>query len=67
MAGHPVNRPEPGAKPTFLQRVFFTFTFPLHDHCRKQLGWSGQQVVIRFLLLQASLLPILFMLFLKVR
>lgn len=66
-AGHPVRRPEAGEKPTALQRLFFTFTFPLHDHCRKVLGWSGQQVVIRFLLLQALLLPILFLLFIKVR
>ena len=50
-----------------MQRLFFTFSFPLHDHCRKVLGWSGQQVVIRFLLLQALLLPILFLLFIKVR
>lgn len=66
-AGHPVPRPLPGGAPTPLQRLFFTFTFPLHDHCRKVLGWSGQQVVIRFLLLQAMLLPILFLLFVKVR
>jgi phospho-N-acetylmuramoyl-pentapeptide-transferase len=67
LAGHPVNRPEPGQKPTLLQRIFFTFTFPLHDHFRKQKGWSGQQVVIRFLLLQALLLPVLFMILIKVR
>lgn len=67
LMGHPVHRPQPGQKPTPLQRLFFTFTFPLHDHCRKVLGWSGQQVVIRFLLLQALLLPILFLLFIKVR
>ncbi len=66
-AGHPVYRPTPGIKPTVLQRIFFTFTFPLHDHCRKVMGWSGQQVVVRFLLLQAMLLPILFLLFIKVR
>ena len=65
--GHPVSRPAAGCTPTPLQRLFFTFTFPLHDHCRKVLGWSGQQVVIRFLLLQALLLPILFLLFIKVR
>lgn len=67
LCGHPVERPEPGEKPTFLQRLFFSLTFPLHDHCRKRLGWSGQQVVIRFLLLQSLLLPILFLLFIKVR
>ncbi len=67
MLGHPVKRPEPGQTPTRLQRLFFSVIFPLHDHCRKQLGWSGQQVVIRFVLLQALLLPILFLLFIKVR
>ena len=67
LVGHPVARPLPGARPTPLQRLFFAFTFPLHDHCRKKLGWSGQQVVIRFLLLQSLLLPILFLLFVKVR
>lgn len=67
LSGHPVVRPNPGETPTRLQRIFFTFTFPLHDHCRKQLKWSGQQVVIRFLLLQALLLPILLLLFIKVR
>lgn len=68
MAGHPVLPPRPeDTNPTKLQRFFFSVTFPLHDHCRKRLKWSGQQVVIRFLLLQALLLPVLFMLFIKVR
>ncbi len=67
LAGHPVLRPAPGETPTRLQRLFFSVTFPLHDHCRKTLKWSGQQVVIRFLLLQALLLPVLFLLFIKVR
>lgn len=67
LAGHPVARPLPGERPTALQRLFFSLTFPLHDHCRKVLGWSGQQVVVRFLLLQALLLPILFLILVKVR
>ncbi len=66
-AGHPVLRPKADEKPTFLQKVFFTFTFPLHDHFRKVKGWSGQQVVIRFLLLQALLLPFFLLLLIKVR
>lgn len=65
--GRPVVRPEAGETPTVLQRLFFTVTFPLHDHFRKSCGWSGQQVVVRFLLLQAILLPILFLIFIKVR
>ncbi len=67
LAGRPVHRPKEGEIPTTLQRLFFSVTFPLHDHCRKVLGWSGQQVVIRFLLLQALLLPILFVLLIKIR
>ncbi len=66
-AGHPVLRPKEGEKWTRLQKIFFTYTFPLHDHCRKTLKWSGQQVVLRFLLIQAALLPILFLIFIKVR
>lgn len=41
--------------------------FPLHDHCRKNLGWSNAQVLMRFLLLQIFLTPILLILLLKVR
>lgn len=41
--------------------------FPLHDHCRKNLGWSNAQVLMRFLLMQIFLLPLLFLLILKVR
>ena len=67
VAGHPVTRPKPGEPRTFLQRLFFSVTFPLHDHCRNALHWSGQQVVVRFLLLQGLLQPILFLLFVKVR
>ncbi len=67
LCGHPVTRPAEGERGTALQRLFFSVTFPLHDHCRKRLGWSGQQVVIRFMLLQAILLPILFLLFIKIR
>lgn len=65
--GHPVYRPKEGEPWTRLQKIFFTYTFPLHDHCRKTLKWSGQQVVMRFFLLQAILLPILFLIFIKVR
>jgi phospho-N-acetylmuramoyl-pentapeptide-transferase len=41
--------------------------FPLHDHCRKNLGWSNAQVLMRFLLLQIFLAPLLLVLLLKVR
>ncbi|MCR5413281.1 MAG: phospho-N-acetylmuramoyl-pentapeptide-transferase [Kiritimatiellae bacterium] len=41
--------------------------FPLHDHCKKNLGWSNAQVLLRFLLLQLVLMPLLLLLFIKVR
>jgi len=41
--------------------------FPLHDHCRKNLHWSNPQVLMRFVLLQVFLTPILFLLIVKVR
>ena len=41
--------------------------FPLHDHCRKHLKWSNAQVLMRFALLQALLIPLLLVLLLKLR
>ncbi len=41
--------------------------FPLHDHCRKQLGWSNTQVLVRFMLLHLGLSAVLVTLALKVR
>lgn len=41
--------------------------FPLHDHCKKKLGWSNAQVLMRFMLLQLIVMPILLILLLKVR
>ena len=41
--------------------------FPLHDHCKKNLGWSNAQVLMRFILLQLVVMPILLILFLKIR
>jgi phospho-N-acetylmuramoyl-pentapeptide-transferase len=41
--------------------------FPLHDHCRKNLGWTNAQVLMRFLLLQAFVTPLLLVLLLKIR
>jgi phospho-N-acetylmuramoyl-pentapeptide-transferase len=40
---------------------------PLHDHCRHKNGWSNTQVLMRFMLVQAVGMPILFVLLLKVR
>ena len=41
--------------------------FPLHDHCKKNLGWTNAQVLLRFILLQLVVMPILLILFLKIR
>lgn len=41
--------------------------FPLHDHCRKELGWSNTQVLVRFMLLHLGLSGLLTILVLKVR
>lgn len=41
--------------------------FPLHDHCKKNLGWSNAQVLMRFTLLQIVVMPILLLILIKVR
>ena len=41
--------------------------FPLHDHFKKNLGWSNAQVLMRFVLLQLAVTPLLFILLLKIR
>ncbi len=41
--------------------------FPLHDHCKKKLGWSNAQVLMRFILLQLVVMPILLIIIIKVR
>jgi phospho-N-acetylmuramoyl-pentapeptide-transferase len=41
--------------------------FPLHDHCKKNLGWSNAQVLMRFTLLQLVVMPLLLLMLVKVR
>lgn len=41
--------------------------FPLHDHFKKNLHWSNAQVLMRFILLQLAIMPILLILLLKIR
>ena len=41
--------------------------FPLHDHCKKNLGWSNAQVLMRFMLLQIVVMPILLVILIKIR
>ena len=48
-------------------RMIHSIRFPLHDHCKRILKWSNAQVLMRFMILQAFLTPLLFILFVKVR
>jgi len=48
-------------------RLLHAVRFPLHDHCRKHLYWSNAQVLMRFALLQALLIPLLLVLLIKLR
>ena len=48
-------------------RILSSIRFPLHDHCRKNLGWSNSQVLVRFMLLHIGLSALLVTLVLKVR
>jgi phospho-N-acetylmuramoyl-pentapeptide-transferase len=41
--------------------------FPLHDHCRSNMQWSNAQVLMRFVLLQSFLTPLLFVILIKIR
>lgn len=47
--------------------IFRNVRYPLHDHVRKELGWSNTQVLVRFVLLQSIITPILLVLLFKVR
>jgi phospho-N-acetylmuramoyl-pentapeptide-transferase len=58
---------EPTTEQVAVVRALHRVRFPLHDHCRKILGWSNAQVLLRFLLVQAFLTPILLVLLVKVR
>ena len=48
-------------------RLLHGIRFPLHDHCKRSLKWSNAQVLMRFVLLQAFLTPLLFVLLVKIR
>jgi phospho-N-acetylmuramoyl-pentapeptide-transferase len=47
--------------------IFKSVRYPLHDHVRHNWGWSNTQVLVRFILLQAVVTPILLVLLLKIR
>lgn len=51
----------------FKIKVFEKIRFPLHDHMRKNLGWSPTQVLIKFMILQVLITCALVGIFFKVR
>jgi phospho-N-acetylmuramoyl-pentapeptide-transferase len=51
----------------FGLKVLGGVRFPLHDHCRKELGWSNSQVLVRFMLVHLGVSALLVVLALKVR
>jgi phospho-N-acetylmuramoyl-pentapeptide-transferase len=51
----------------FNIRVFSNIRYPLHDHARHNLGWSPTQVLMRFLILQAVVTPLILVMLIKVR
>ena len=59
--------PELQERQNLFVRMLHGVRFPLHDHCKRVLKWSNAQVLMRFMILQAFLTPLLFILFVKVR
>jgi phospho-N-acetylmuramoyl-pentapeptide-transferase len=59
--------PEAAAEQHRFVRTLHAIRFPLHDHCRKNIQWSNAQVLMRFVLIQSFLTPLLFVLLIKVR
>lgn len=51
----------------FKISIFKDIRFPLHDHMRKQRGWSATQVVIKFVIIQLLLTVALVGLIFKIR
>ncbi len=60
-------KPEERAKRNFLVKAVQHLRFPLHDHCKKELHWTNAQVLMRFVLLQAFIMPLVFILLVKIR
>jgi phospho-N-acetylmuramoyl-pentapeptide-transferase len=51
----------------FKIKIFETIRFPLHDHMRKNRGWSPTQVLLKFMILQLLITCAIMGVFLKVR
>lgn len=51
----------------FGLKILSRIRFPLHDHCRKELGWTNSQVLVRFMLVHLGVSALLVILALKLR
>lgn len=51
----------------FGLKILSGIRFPLHDHCRKELGWTNSQVLVRFMLVHLGVSALLVILALKLR
>ena len=51
----------------FKIRIFHSVRFPLHDHMRKNLGWSPTQVLVKFVIVQILVIAVVFGVFFKIR
>lgn len=51
----------------FKIRIFETIRFPLHDHMRKNRGWSPTQVLLKFMIMQLLITIALLGIFFKIR
>ena len=47
--------------------IFETVRFPLHDHMRKNKGWSPTQVLIKFMIIQLLITVAMLGIFFKIR
>jgi phospho-N-acetylmuramoyl-pentapeptide-transferase len=59
--------PDEATQQHVFVKALHSIRFPLHDHCRKNMSWSNAQVLMRFALLQAFLIPLLFVILIKIR
>lgn len=51
----------------FKIKIFENIRFPLHDHMRKNRGWSPTQVLVKFSILQILISIVVLGIFLKIR
>ena len=51
----------------FKIRIFENIRFPLHDHMRKNRGWSATQVLLKFMIMQLLITVAVVGLFFKIR